>query len=65
MAIVMTILSYLILPIGWVFSFWTVLSFWSPTAYNICKGAANGVYATSRGLRQAARSKSLSDKAKR
>lgn len=65
MPIFMTILGYLILPIGWVFSFWGLLSFFWPTARAICNGAASAIYASSRKLRQVGNNTAISRKADR
>lgn len=65
MPVVLTIFGYLLLPVGWIMSFFVLLSFWSPAAYGICKGLADGVYAASRKLRQAGRDTAVSRKANR
>ena len=66
MAIVLTVFGFLILPLGWIFSFWAILArFTWPPIYGFFKGTADAIYASSRKLRQVGRSTGLSDKADR
>lgn len=65
MPVLLTILGYLILPVGWVFSFFSLLSFWSGTAKALTKGTATGIYASSRKLRQVGNDSAVSRKADR